>query len=655
MRRDMGSALRPIAAAAAVVALIAGAAWWIHADTPRGAAVPPTAPAVPAPAPAPVPADATSDIGAVAAAPMPATRAVVVRVVDAEDEHPLAGASVHVRVGGDEAPSFDETSAADAEGRAHFALPAAEKSFEVFVTAANHVYARLEPERDDDPAAEVVVSLAAAGSVSGVVRGADGRPVDGVNVDAAIDGHDGWPGDGDLTKDGGAYRIDGVEVGAEFSVSVKETGRIASRTGLVVTKMGEVVTADLTLVAAATLRVRVLWPDGLPVAGASVQVQPSGDESDSDEQGRADFDALPAGKHHVVVSHAGFADAETDVEIAAGESKSVDLRPVPNAILSGVVVDDAGFPVAGAAIAVDGEVRTRTLADGKFRIASPDEDAHDLVVTHDGHCDAAAPGVTAPDEDMKIVVARRPKIRCRLVLPAGVAAPKHVAAWWDSDNAASTVEDGVLTIQVAPGSQRVSFQVPGCITVDRQADAAPGQVVDLGDVVLVAAPKLTGRVVDEQGRPVKAFVFAKVGGAPQVPLRSTDADGGFEIDGLPPGAAEVRAESKGFVNSTIRFAFTADAKPAVIVVKRGGGVKGKVVDEHGVPAPKAVYVGFADANDPENKDRQAFPNIAEDGTFEVRLLPGKYKALTTLDDGQGTAEVVVVDGQTVELTISINR
>ena len=86
----MGNALRPILAACALAAVIAGAAWWIHEGFAPSATTPPAAPT-----------DTTTDVGVVVDPPKPATRTIVVRVVDAEDEHAISGAHVRLRGGGD--------------------------------------------------------------------------------------------------------------------------------------------------------------------------------------------------------------------------------------------------------------------------------------------------------------------------------------------------------------------------------------------------------------------------------------------------------------------------------------------------------------------------------------------------------------------------
>jgi hypothetical protein len=307
---------------------------------------------------------------------------------------------------------------------------------------------------------------------------------------------------------------------------------------------------------------------------------------------------------------------------------------------------------------------------GRIRTDSPSPPAKPELRTPTVAVPATAPAVAAPSspaaprpkstvagtpeprDGVEIVPQGEAMIRCRLVMPAGVPASSHVVAWWNGTHADSEFAGGVLTIHVTPGAGHASFQVTGCVVVKRSATAVAGGVVDWGEMTLTAAATLVGRVADPEGNAVAAFVYPRAGAA-SMPLAGTDEAGGFSFDGLPYGDVELRVEGKGFVARKVVYPFSAAAKPAFITVVRGGGVRGMVLDADGLPAPKVIYVEFVDRDDPKNRDRMGFPNVDEDGGFEVHLLPGHYRAITTLGDRRASADIDVAEGETSELTLRL--
>ena len=274
----------------------------------------------------------------------------------------------------------------------------------------------------------------------------------------------------------------------------------------------------------------------------------------------------------------------------------------------------------------------------------PERVAHDPLK---GPREGAAPA--APTSPPNLSPA---SIRCRLVLPPGLPPRPKVMAWWDGKTAEALLLEGLLTLQVPAGTGRASFHVAGCVVVEREVSTTPGAVVDWGTLTLVAATPLVGSVMDAAGRPVAACVFPKVGQA-AVPVACTDEVGGFAFDGLPYGDAELRVEGKGFVTRTEHYRFVAGAKPAQLTVVRGGGVRGAVIDASGHAAPKAVYVEFVARDDPDAVDRTGFAHLDDDGRFEIRLLPGRYRARATLDAQEATADIEVIDAESRELTLRL--
>jgi hypothetical protein len=616
----------------------------------------PDEPAPPA-SPAPARSAAPGDDAPPATAPS-ATLTLTVRVMTREADAPVAGAQVTVATGGCEEPGPSASADTDAEGRARVVLPAdVTGPFDVTVRAAGRT--RDHQMLDEAPNDEIVARLDPAGRVRGVVRGADGKPVAGAVVHVDFDEHDDDLDDAKTDATGG-YEVDGVALHATFELvahgdSDQGDARMALRRGLTVDSAERPLVADLTLALPAHLTVCVQWSDGLPVEGALVSRDP-GDPSEwrTDQGGAVVYPPLLAGHERITVRCWGFEDARNELDLKAGESRILIVRPPAGPAIEGTVVDDAGRWVADATVSVkDTDAPTVTVrGGGKFRIACPDESPRTITVTAPRCVAAEVADVTPPESDLRVVLQRLPWVRCRLLLPDGVSAVKRVTAWADGRIAGSNFDGEVLRIDVPQGTGDVAFRVTGCATVERKIDPAAGPLHDLGDVQLVAAPPLTGRLVDADGRPVHGFIYPKVGDV-TVPLSSTGDDGGFSIDGLPAGDAEVRVEADGFVNRTVHHQLAAGGPPLTITLARGGGVRGLVLGADGKPAPGAVYVSFVDVKDPQNRERMATPSIEDDGRFEVHLAPGRYRAQTTLDDAEATAEVEVADGKTIEITLKL--
>lgn len=579
---------------------------------------------------------------------------VTVRVLARADNAPIAGAHVTVRTGGDEAPGPSASGDTGADGRVRLSFKDATGPFDVTVRAASHM-GDTQSLDEKQVSAEIVSCLDPAGRVRGVVRDTDGKPVAGVKVFLERDEDDGRTPDEVVTAASGSFDIDGVPLGETFGVVALGSGdddRIAVRRGLSIGAAGQSIDVDLTLAEPARLSVSVVWPDGLPIAGAAVGLASDpGVDQRTGPAGTAVFGPQPPHHTQVTARCWGFADATAEIELRPGAKERMVLRPKPGPVIAGVVVDEDGIPIAGAHLELDYPAAPTFASDvdGTFRIACPDADTRTLDVSAAGFASEQVADVVPPSEGLRVVL-RNCRVRFRLVWPAGAPHTGRVHAWTDGSVAEATLDGDVVRITVPPGTTQVKLAVEGCVSAEIDVPDNADESKDWGDVVLERAARLEGRVVDEQGKPVDAFVYAKVGDT-TVPLESTGEDGSFSIDNLPEGDAEVRVEAKGFVTRTTRHALAAGGPQLVVALARGGGVNGVVLGADGKPAQGVVYVVFTDVNDPENRERMAWPSVEEDGRFEVHLAPGRYRAQTSLDDREVSAEVDVADGETLELTL----
>jgi protocatechuate 3,4-dioxygenase beta subunit len=197
-----------------------------------------------------------------------------------------------------------------------------------------------------------------------------------------------------------------------------------------------------------------------------------------------------------------------------------------------------------------------------------------------------------------------------------------------------------------------------------QRDAPPGELADLGDIVLAPAGILTGEVRDQDGRPVPgalvravdlpgtvlSFVplerFDPTGGilvseqgglafpCPAwvekrfedlpIPSTRTDGEGRFRLTGVTPGGNLVAVTARGFL-SNVRPRVVVDPGEEKdlgrLVLPEGEVAYGKVVDDEERPVAGAeVMVAAKSANIPVHFASFAPPTDAE-GTFELGGFP----------------------------------
>lgn len=174
-----------------------------------------------------------------------------------------------------------------------------------------------------------------------------------------------------------------------------------------------------------TVRVRVLGPSDVPVAGAFVRVswwRPAAGESfdhaslvgRAGDDGRAEFAAMPVQRGeddatHVEVRARGFTPAEESFGPEDLESE-VTLRLAPASSVRGRCIDERGRPVGGVSVSVPerGGTPVQTGADGRFTLDDVPRGGADVRFASDAHAPAALRGleISGSEHDVGDVVLR---------------------------------------------------------------------------------------------------------------------------------------------------------------------------------------------------------------------------------------------------------
>ena len=127
----------------------------------------------------------------------------------------------------------------------------------------------------------------------------------------------------------------------------------------------------------------------------------------------------------------------------------------------------------------------------------------------------------------------------------------------------------------------------------------PGETHDFGQIALTAARGMvTGRVVDEGGRPLAGVRVFNSGDAPEVVEAKTDPEGRFRLEGLSAGPAWAFAEKEGY---QLGGAFASEPGEEVTVTLRPRP------EEIALGEPQPLHLGA----DPEADKRVALELIDE--------------------------------------------
>ena len=333
-----------------------------------------------------------------------------------------------------------------------------------------------------------------------------------------------------------------------------------------------------------------------PIAGARVMLMPSARPTGgpfrmppaaiTDSNGQFTFDSIPAGEYRIDAQRTGYAPPRPDfgppqaIQIAAGQSVTIELRLKKGAVIAGRVLDESGAPLS--------DIRVMPM-----RRLGP----------RNGSADRLVP---APVSGMSASMQTNDLGEFRLVgLPPG---EYFVAAMRSPDGFG-----GAAVAPTASGPALTTTYYPG--TIDQSA-AQPIAITE-GDtkgniefrMLTVPAFNVSGRVVDEQGQPVahamvmmvsegrgNAVFFGPIGGG------QSDDDGRFTVRQVPAGSyrvsASVPVQLQGGGISTWSSSSAGGASGAVSARVTGGIASNGIVFNSlsGSAEGGAANVAVADAD-----------------------------------------------------------
>jgi uncharacterized GH25 family protein len=219
----------------------------------------------------------------------------------------------------------------------------------------------------------------------------------------------------------------------------------------------------------------------------------------------------------------------------------------------------------------------------------------------------------------------------------------------DADHTAKTDAQGKATIEpVRPGWVSVQAQAPGYGTGDGFTTIGSGGATGQITITLHAGFAVSGKVIDESGKPIaRAKVDATGGlwdfGRGDTDAVTTDDKGQFTIAALAAGSHTISAVDNEHAPARSAPVTVKDRAVTgiVITMKAGGRLAGKVVDKDRKPVPFAtVRVSGKDGNAWMVAARQATSD--KDGAFELRGLT-RVKLQARAESDVAASKIVEVD------------
>jgi protocatechuate 3,4-dioxygenase beta subunit len=260
---------------------------------------------------------------------------------------------------------FETTIPVDAEARFAAVVPRNGR-YEVSARAPGFAPAKIERIK---PGSDVEIGLDVPGRVSGrVFDAATGKPVPGapLRLSAWESGVDFERGPSVTSGADGAYVFEDVPSGY-VTVYVLLEGYLSSSAVAPMTfEVGEAKTRDFRLERGLSISGRVLDREtGRPIQGAKFD----GWEVATDAKGAFMLGGFESGEFVLKPCARGWVAGWLNVRVSARRPlEGLEIRLTRAATLKGIVVDQAGGPVAGATVE-DGSERATTAADGSFEIA----------------------------------------------------------------------------------------------------------------------------------------------------------------------------------------------------------------------------------------------------------------------------------------------
>ncbi|HSS48080.1 MAG TPA: carboxypeptidase-like regulatory domain-containing protein, partial [Thermoanaerobaculia bacterium] len=638
-----------------------------------------------------IPADATKfDLGAIE---MPAAAVVEGEVTDTHGT-PIAGAVVQSYL-----RSFDPFQWAEdlaspppevktsSEGR--FRLADLPRGTPVQFQIEHEGYIPLRVPGVEVPLqAPLHLEMKTARGLTGRVVGPDGEPVGGATLSRVQGSHTGGSAmtseiELGFTDARGSFQVSGFEPGPNDLRVAAEGYATKTVRGVTIPADRDLEGLEVVLGRGTILQVRVLSADGGPVADARVRValvQPGSGLRDmenlfrmprmqTDERGTCQGELPQAGTYQVTAS-VDQRTASTVVQASAGTTPA-EIRLPAGVQASGRVTDAQGQPLSGVYLRLAAKQDQTTINQGA---TSGEDGTFVFTQVPDGtyRLRAARQGYTQSGEAREVAIAGSDVQGLDLQLEpvTGATLTGHLLGLGPEELAQAAVrgfggEDGFenATVEpdgryeiknVGPGEWRFTAMTSSQRLVQQTIKIQPGEAEAVLDFEFDKGGTLSGTVLVEgsplSGANVRVTRSSTEGGRSAV----SRYDGHFELHDVQPGHYVLSVSGAlGAVHQERPIDVDGDREMTIDIPM--GTLAGQVVSA-GSGEPVADAMVSIDGQESDTRFFYSTPTTrsGEEGTFEARLAPGKYRIKIQKEGfapAEATSEVRPGAGAPVEIRL----
>lgn len=518
-------------------------------------------------------------------------------------------------------------------------------------------------------------------SVAGVVRGTDGKPVQGAIVRAEFESFGASAPRSDVTRAGGRFEIAGLQPGP-YRLVVRHRDFAPAVSAKLLADAGADLGADMALEEGVRVTGRLTNFDGESVPGrvsvAELKGEPVprllGDllRAESGLDGRFRLGPVPRGDHALAVAAPGYSSKRVDarVETPGAEADLGDILLEPGLAIRGLVRDRGGAGISGARLSafptrssgpVIMAVEGRSESDGSFAVSGLSPGSYRLTVRASGYGEATRPFEAGADKAEIVLTPAgavtgqvvddegRPVELFRLASRPAPAAASAGTVMGPGRTQDVTSADGRFTLEdLAEGTHVVTVSAPERTPASiSDVRITGGGSTDIGRVRLSAGGTIRGNVTDTSGAPVAGAALGVRGasrdfGASFAPQAVSDTGGAFEIRGAPAGTVEVSATHPNYAEGRVTGIEVDPSKgpsEARVVLAEGGRVEGFVRrrDGRGVSnVAISVLPVRRDGGSPFGGGGPRIIQLRDDGSFAAEHLPSGRLQVLLMNVSGGT-------------------